>query len=329
MSDIVNIPIQFKSDEKGYYDRQCPNDKCEFVFKVFMEDWKEKVSDEEVFCPMCGHSAPSDQWFTDEQVASMREIMSSYAQSLINDELNKAFGNFARSTRGNKYFKVEYKPRKKITFVNNPIGQRSEWELEIKCEKCQTRYSVIGSAYFCPCCGHNAIDRVFDESLDTVLKMIESIEDISDILEKNYGTDKAETMSHSMIEGALGDIISAFQKYAEFIFTQLMPAKKVRVNDFQIVEKGSRLFFEATGKGYETWLSVEEIRDMNILFQQRHLIEHNNGLIDERYIQSSKDNTYRIGQRVIIKTSDVLRLLDLIRKLSDGIGSLSNPAENT
>ena len=120
--------------------------------------------------------------------------MTSYAQSLINDELNKAFGNFARSTRGNKYFKVEYKPRKKI-------------------------------AYFCPCCGHNAIDRVFDESLDTVLKMIESIEDISDILEKNYGTDKAETMSHSMIEGALGDIVSAFQKYAEFIFTLTIERK--------------------------------------------------------------------------------------------------------
>lgn len=38
MSDI-SIPVEFTSDEKGYYDRQCPNDKCEFVFKIYMEDW--------------------------------------------------------------------------------------------------------------------------------------------------------------------------------------------------------------------------------------------------------------------------------------------------
>jgi uncharacterized protein (UPF0335 family) len=57
-----------------------------------------------------------------------------------------------------------------------------------------------------------------------------------------------------MIEGTLGDIVSAFQKYAEEIYKQIMPTKKVRVNDFQIIEKGSNLFKEATGKGYDSWL---------------------------------------------------------------------------
>ncbi|MBE0068267.1 MULTISPECIES: integrase core domain-containing protein [Clostridia] len=49
---LTEIPVEFTSDEKGYYDRQCPNEKCEYVFKIYMEDWKEKVSDEQVFCPM-------------------------------------------------------------------------------------------------------------------------------------------------------------------------------------------------------------------------------------------------------------------------------------
>jgi uncharacterized Zn finger protein (UPF0148 family) len=318
MSDIINIPITLNSDEKGYFDRQCPNDKCEFVFKIFMDDWKEKVSDEQVYCPMCGHTAPSDQWYTHEQIEAIREIAASYAKSIISNELDKAFGKMARSTRGNKYVQITYKPNKKITFVNNPIGQRSEWELEITCEKCQTRYSVIGSAYFCPCCGHNAVERVFDESLDTVQKMIESIEDIYSALEKNYGKDKAESMCRSMIEGTLGDIVSAFQKYAEDVYKRLAPTKKARVNDFQIIEKGSRLFHEAIGKGYDVWLTDEEIIDINILFQQRHLIEHNHGLIDERYIQNSNDRSYKIGQRVIVKNSDALRLLCHVRKLSVG-----------
>lgn len=156
--------------------------------------------------------------------------------------------------------------------------------------------------------------------LTTVQKMIESISDIYDALEKSHGRDKAESMCRSMIEGTLGDIISAFQKYAEDLYKQLMPTKKVKVNDFQIIEKGSKLFLEVTGKGYDSWLTEEEITDMSILFQQRHLIEHNNGLIDERYIQNSNDNSYKIGQRVIVKNSDALRLLGYIRKLTAGLG---------
>lgn len=321
MSEI-SIPIEITSDKKGYYDRQCPSEKCEYIFKIYLEDWKENVTDEQVFCPMCGYTAASDQWFTHEQIESMREIAASYAKSYLSDEFNKMFGKLSRDMNSNKHLKITYTPGKKISFVNNPIGQRPEWELDIKCEKCQTKYSVIGSAYFCPCCGHNAVERVFNESLDTVEKMIESIKDIYGTFEKIYGNDKAESMSRSMIEGSLGDIVSAFQKYTEEIYKNIMPNKKVRVNDFQIIEKGSNLFKEATGNGYDTWLSQNEIEEINLFFQQRHIIEHNNGLIDERYLQNSGDISYKIGQRVIIRKQDVKRLLAHVRKLSDGLSNL-------
>ena len=51
----MEIPITFQSDKKGYFDRECPNENCLYSFKINMNDWKEKVSDEEVHCPMCGH----------------------------------------------------------------------------------------------------------------------------------------------------------------------------------------------------------------------------------------------------------------------------------
>lgn len=62
------------------------------------------------------------------------------------------------------------------------------------------------------------------------------------IFENSYGKDKAESMCRSMIEGTLGDIVSAFQKYAEELYKHTNPDNKVRVNDFQIIEKGSNLF---------------------------------------------------------------------------------------
>ncbi len=250
----VEIPVEIYSDQKGYYDRQCPNPECEYVFKIFMEDWKEKVSDEEVHCPMCGHIASSGEWFTYEQLDEMESIASEWAMGLIQGEINKIFTNLSSSTRHNKFLKVSYKPSKKITFRNNPIGQREEWEVDITCEDCGTRYSVIGSAYFCPCCGHNAVDNVFDESLDTIQKMIDSKNEMFITFEQMYGRDKADTMCRSMLEGSLADLVSTFQKFALERYSKLT-TKKVRPNDFQIVEKGCTLFSEASGQGYDSWLS--------------------------------------------------------------------------
>lgn len=317
----MEIPITIHSDEKGYFDRECPNENCLYTFKINMQDWKEKVSDDEVHCPMCGHIDTADKWWTQEQLESMQEIAASYAMSMITKELDKAFGKLARSTRNNKFLKITYKPSKKITFQNNPIGQSEEWETDITCEKCGTRYSVIGSAYFCPCCGHNSAVSAFNESTDSIEKMLKSLPEMKQLLTESYGRDKAETMCRGLLESSLGDIVSSFQKFASCHYDKLT-GEISRVNDFQIVEKGSQLFKDATGKGYEEWLSDKELHDMNMFFQRRHLIEHNNGMVDQKYVDKSGDNSYVIGQRLVVKESDAYALLAIIKKLAIGLMTL-------
>ena len=319
----MEIPITLLSDEKGYFDRECPNENCLYTFKIYMEDWKEKVSDEEVHCPMCGHIDTSDKWWTQNQLESMQEIAADYAMSLISEKLDEVFGSLARSTRHNKFVKITYKPGRRITFQNNPIGQSEEWETDITCEECGTRYSVIGSAYFCPCCGYNSAVNAFGESMDSVEKMLASLSEMKQMLTASYGRDKAETMCRGLLESSIGDIVSAFQKFAACHYDKLT-GKTSRVNDFQIVEKGSQLFKDATGKGYEKWLSDKELREMNILFQRRHLIEHNNGMVDQKYIDKSGDSSYVIGQRLVVKESDALTLLAITKKLGAGLSSIKD-----
>ena len=317
----MEIPITIHSDEKGYFDRECPNENCLYTFKINMQDWKEKVSDDEVHCPMCGHIDTADKWWTQEQLESMQEIAASYAMSMITKELDKAFGKLARSTRNNKFLKITYKPSRKITFQNNPIGQSEEWETDITCEKCGTRYSVIGSAYFCPCCGHNSAVSAFNESTDSIEKMLKSLPEMKQLLTESYGRDKAETMCRGLLESSLGDIVSSFQKFASCHYDKLT-GEISRVNDFQIVEKGNQLFKDAAGKGYEEWLSDQELHDMNMLFQRRHLIEHNNGMVDQKYVDKSGDHSYVIGQRLVVKENDAYALLAIIKKLAKGLMTL-------
>ena len=242
---MISIPVTLHSDEKGYFDRECPNEDCLYTFKILMKDWEEKVSDDEVHCPLCGHVDTSDKWWTQDQLEKMQEIAASWALNYIQGELDKSFKKLERSTRHNKYFRITYKPGRRVTFINNPIGQREEWETEICCEKCGTHYSVIGSAYFCPCCGFNSAVNSFNDSLDSIEKMLESLREMKDMLTDKYNADSAETMCRSMLESSIGDMVSAFQKFASCKYDELS-GKTSRVNDFQIVDKGSKLFEEET-----------------------------------------------------------------------------------
>lgn len=318
---MIEIPIAFRSDINGYLDRECPNENCLYNFKIHMDDWKEKVSDEEVYCPMCGQVDTSDKWWTQQQLNDLEEVASNWAMAYARNELDKSFRDLERSTRHNKFIKIKYKPEHRVSFINNPLGQSEEWQQEIQCPKCQTRYSIIGSAYFCPCCGHNVIENVFAESLDTIAKMINSLPDMEELLKQAYGKDKASTMCRAMLEGSLGDVVSTFQKFAEIKYKTLS-TRSVKVNDFQIVEKGSKLFEDAVAEGYSTWLNDDELFEMNLMFQKRHILEHNGGIVDEGYLKKSGDSAYSVGQRIVVHKNDTLKLIHIIRKLGKGLESI-------
>lgn len=56
-----------------------------------------------------------------------------------------------------------------------------------------------------------------------------------------------------------------------------------------------------------------------ILFQKRHLLSHSEGIVDARYIQKSKDRTYKEGQRIVVTGNDIDHLVSLVSKLSNNI----------
>lgn len=318
----MEIPITFHSDEKGYFDRECPNENCLYVFKVFMEDWKEKVSDEEVHCPMCGHIDTSDRWWTQKQLADIKQVAENFVTGYVQREFQKSFTKLEASSRGNKFIKITYKPSNQLTFLNNPLGQSPEWEREVVCSKCQMRYSVIGTAFFCPCCGYNSVEETLEDSLDSIVKMFESLPEMENLFTQSFGRDKATTMIRELVEGMLGDVVSAYQKFAEVLYNRIS-SSEARPNDFQIIEKGSSLFEKATGKGYNSWLTKNELSFLNRMFQQRHVIEHNGGFVDEQYIQKSKDNSYIVGQRLVIHEKDLFLFIKIVSKLATGLKSLA------
>lgn len=312
-----SVSVAIESDEKGYIDKQCPNEDCEFIFKVNEKDWADIFKDEAVWCPFCRYEAPSDQWFTIEQVEHAKAEAFAVMQGKIHNSLRSCAQKFNRSQPKNSFISISMKVTGGLNRTHTiPAKAADLMQLEIQCESCESRFSVVGSAYFCPACGHNSVTRTFRDSLRKIRAKKDSVGIVKQAITETAGKDEAELTCRSLIETCISDGVVAFQKYCEGMYDIF---GKAPFNAFQRLEQASELWGKAVQKGFDEWLSKDEINLLRILYQKRHLLAHNEGIVDEKYIHKSGDNKYKEGQRLVISAFDVENLLVCLEKLSIGI----------
>ena len=73
----------------------------------------------------------------------------------------------------------------------------------------------------------------------------------------------------------------------------------------------------ATGKHYSDYLAPAEIATLKRAFQQRHLLAHTQGIVDQNYIDRSGDTSHQLGERLVIRGAAVLNFLDVVEKLME------------
>jgi hypothetical protein len=312
----VSIPIE--ADTKGYIDKQCPAEDCEFLFKINEEDGKNIFRDVAVWCPMCRHEAPADQWYTIAQVKHSRDEALTVVKGEINQAMRTDARNFNRRQprKGFLSMSMDVKGGTNRTYIL-PVRAAETMQLEIQCDNCSARFAVIGSAYFCPACGFNSVIRTFNDSLRKIKAKKNGEDAVRASLIQAVGQDDAELTCRSLRETCLTDGVTAFQKYCEGLFE---PYGTVPMNAFQRIDDGSDLWRNTVGVGYDEWLLPREIDALKILYQKRHLFAHQEGIVDDRYVQRSGDTTYKPGQRIVVSRGDIEALLELLEKLGRGLG---------
>src|ERR1700719_1361457 len=92
----VEVSAGSLPDEEGYIDRECPSPECMFSFKVYTDDWRDTVRDEEVFCPFCGHSADAKKWFTTEQVENAKQQALAQVKGMLGEAIRRDAAVFNR-----------------------------------------------------------------------------------------------------------------------------------------------------------------------------------------------------------------------------------------
>lgn len=316
----MSLPMSVDVDAEGFIDRQCPARECEFLFKVYADDWSGLIKGKTAVCPFCGHAATSDQWNTRAQVEQAKRVVVAALKRRVHDALKRDAARWNRSQPRNAFISMTMRVEARPTEVVLPLEATNAMRLKISCPACACRYAVIGSAYFCPSCGHNAADFMFAQSLGTIRATLDNLTLIAAGLPDR---DIAENVTRLLVEDSLQRIVTAFQRFAEALYGRQPSLPKVRRNLFQNLADGSAAWCGGFGAGYDAYLTPVQLDDLGRYFQQRHLLAHREGLVDADYIAKTGDQTYCEGQRLVIRETAVRHGLVLVETLAT---SLANSA---
>lgn len=313
------ISITLRSDEDGFFDRACPADACQSEFKVLMEHWRSKVPDERAWCPFCGHSEAPQEFNTTAQLDHIRRAAVSEVQRVLHRGLRASASDFNRRQPRNSWFQMRMDVRSAAPQRPLPPAAAEIMRTEFVCSECECKYRVVGSAFFCPACGNNCADQTFDQTLARVRKSVDIYLELASTLNR----DDAALLRTQLLEGGLSDLVTAFQHLAELKFPKLPAAAGVplRRNVFQNLTAGSAAWASAGGRAFDAILNDEELADAKRLFQQRHILEHREGFVDETYLDRSGDPDYAVGNRLVIREAALRRFVTVIEKLARGLRS--------
>jgi hypothetical protein len=323
----VQVPIQVHLDDDGQIDRRCPSDACQAEFKVVFEDWKAKVRDDGVYCPLCRHEAKATEWNTPAQRDYIRQAGLAHVQKVVQSAMREDSSRFnARQPRGGFIcLSLSYRPGAPIIAL--PPNAAECLRQHFVCEACGCRYSSVGAAFFCPACGHNSAATTFANAVEAVRTSVGTLDAIKDAIRAADGHDAAADTARQILEGGLVRLVASFQRFAEATFQRAPGAASVRVraNLFQNLAESSALWRSTIGTGYDDLLGAAEYAELNVYFQQRHKLSHCEGLVDQGYIDKAQDRTYKVGQKLIIRETAVFRLAELVERLANGLKAIVPP----
>jgi hypothetical protein len=318
LNEGVKVSIDMPLDEDGYFDRRCPGEQCGADFKVLYEDWREKVSDAVVYCPLCRGEAEATEWPTPEQQRYIADFARAYIAGEVGQYLRQDAEAFNRRQPRSGFIRMSMSFRPGSSTFVIPADVAAQMRQKFTCEQCGCRYASIGAAFFCPACGHNSADTAFDLSIETVRKLIGSLPGVRTVITQSQDSDTAQNTVRQLLEDSVGRLVASFQRIMEVLFNRLPQAQQIpqRRSVFQNLIESSALWRKAGCDGYEDMLDAEEMTDLARLFQQRHVLQHKDGIVDADYIAKSGDPIYSVGQRIVVSEGMVLRLADLVEKLA-------------
>ena len=301
MNDFT-MQVSLKSDEKDFFGRECP--KCQNYFKVKFKD-KDEMMTGELFCPYCKAKDVSKNFFTQDQADYIKSLVWKEVAPILTKSLNKGSKQSSRRGLISLSFSV------KTSSIRIKEYQEKELETEVNCSHCHRDFSIYGVFSNCPFCNE----------ITTTLKFEKNIEFNRKLLILGYSLEDKEKKREVMFS-SFKNVTSQFNAIGKFLikkYSSKLPNKRNLFQNYLALDKALNEFYNTS---ITQLLGEEDSKFLEKMYELRHIIEHNIGVIDEKFISVYPQYKSQEGRIYPLTKEEIEKYFDLIYKLNNEIHKL-------
>jgi Zn finger protein HypA/HybF involved in hydrogenase expression len=284
------------SDELGMWGRICPFCRTYFRSNHIMDA---------TICPYCGSLSDSLQFITEAQGRYVAAFCNAYIEA----------GQKKSSITIDLETVTDSKPEWKYA--------EERQQFHFKCLNCETETDILGEYGWCPKCGKTNAREI----INAKLKQLEEGFDKADkaIADKAERSQQWEEINSKCFSG-----FEALGRHLQTILAKLpaTPSRKKEVEglSFQRLLEAAECLKQWYGVDIFKNVSPDDQGFLNLMLNQRHIIEHNGGKVDQKYLNQSGDKKARLNERISIGSNRIRHLLPVMCAIStnllDGFESL-------
>lgn len=291
-----SIPVLIASDSEGQFGHFCPN--CSNY-------WRSGPHPNN--CPYCGISAESFHFLSKAQLEFVQHYCSKWVKAgLLEDgeSLEIDLDEIADATLG--------EAPKPDFYISEERQQNS-----VRCSACGHLQEILGRFCYCSVCSTRNDYTVISEH---VLPAI-----------------REELKSGRSPHKCLQEAVSAFETLVKQYSVQLRehvpmtPQRRDKISkpNFRDWNSLNSAFSELFGIDLKAEFSQEAWSFCHKLVLRRHVYEHNGGVVDQSYLDRSRDDSVKLGQEISEIVSDLHEFLSHVNRMSkvihDGFHSIFPP----
>ncbi len=325
MSPPVRTPdgwssnISLATDADGAFGRQCPD--CRNYYKLFLDDYQLARDRRRLTCPACGHTGSDESFITTDQRRRLKagtdQFLRAAAHAAMSEFLREMGG---RTVRLGPNASLTYNTRPSPPPITTPLPSYVERETlrTFTCPNGGHRAVIYDLLAFCPYCGPDTPPRaVFD---DNIAAMSRRLDDADAMPAEKVAAGEQTTA----IEQSLGRVVSALQTLAKRLHARA-DKDEPKGNPWQNIDRLTELWVASFEADPLEGLPKETVQALRLGFARRHVLEHNGGVVDERYRRETGEGT--VGRRVRFGSALVRQVTAAANQLADCLEATSTVAE--
>ena len=308
-NDQYSMSITIPKDEDGRVARECPNTECSPGYFKVTPGTGITGGQDIAYCPYCRHKAEPNNFTTQEQIRYAKDLAIGEAHKGIDEMIQDALGIGASGKKrmGGGLISIEmsYKPGTP-PHVSRPL--EDEVRRDVVCPHCTLDQTVFGLAIWCSDCGEDIFLTHVEGELAVTRLMVEDV----GRREKQLG----KRVAAKDLENCLEDAVSIFEAAVRALVRR---ALLIRQNDLELIEaklqKLGNAFqnIERTQKELASMFGSDALggsisAKLKSIFEKRHPITHNLGVVDRKYIERAQ-LAGREGREVGITAAEVSEAL--------------------